>query len=106
LILRIQGSDGFCCKPNRRSIATASTEYLQEIKLTKKPKTFAAYFKSLDYFSESCPKIYLEDLERRDLLNFAAFLRDEKELHPRTCWNKFCERDVLSQGSRHPWAGQ
>jgi hypothetical protein len=24
-----------------------------------------------------------------DLRKFSAFLRDEKELHPRTCWNKF-----------------
>ena len=23
------------------------------------------------------------------MLRFAAFLKDEKELHPRTCWNKF-----------------
>ena len=38
---------------------------------------------------KSCPKLYLEDLQRSDLLKFAAFLRDEKELHPRTCWNKF-----------------
>ena len=36
-----------------------------------------------------CPKQYLEDIERRDLLKFSAFLRDEKEQAPRSCWNKF-----------------
>jgi hypothetical protein len=31
----------------------------------------------------------LEDIGRRDLLAFAAYLRDEKEQAPRSCWNKF-----------------
>jgi hypothetical protein len=72
-----------------KSLATAVAEFLEETKLTKKPKTLAAYTTSLDYFTESCPKQYLEDIERRDLLKFAAFLRDEKEQAPRSCWNKF-----------------
>jgi integrase/recombinase XerD len=62
---------------------------LEETKLTKKPKTYAAYSTSLAYFQESCPKLHLEDIERKDLLKFSAFLKDEKGLHPRTCWNKF-----------------
>jgi integrase/recombinase XerD len=72
-----------------RSIQTAIADFLEGTKLTKKPKTFAAYDVSLRYFTESCSKLYLEDLDRRDLQKFAAYLRDEKELHPRTCWNKF-----------------
>jgi integrase/recombinase XerD len=28
-------------------------------------------------------------VERRDLLKFSAFLRDEKDQSPRSCWNKF-----------------
>jgi len=72
-----------------RSVAKAIAEYLDETKLAKKAKTFAAYNTALSYFAESCPKLYLEDIERSDLLKFSAFLRDEKELHPRTCWNKF-----------------
>jgi integrase len=72
-----------------RSIAAAVTEFLEETKLSKKPKTYAAYNTSLSYFTESCPKLYVEDIERSDLPKFSAFLRDEKELHPRTCWNKF-----------------
>ena len=33
----------------------------------------------------------LEDIERKDLLRFVVFLRDEKELAPRTVHNKFAE---------------
>src|SRR5712692_625159 len=72
-----------------RSVAVAVTGFLDETKLTKKPKTLAAYSTALRYFQESCPKIYLEDLERKDLLKFSAFLRDEKEQAPRSVYNKF-----------------
>jgi integrase/recombinase XerD len=72
-----------------RSLAVACTEFLDETKLTKKAKTLAAYTTALKYFQESCTKIYLEDIERKDMLKFTAFLKEEKGLHPRTCWNKF-----------------
>jgi integrase len=72
-----------------RSIATAVAEFLDETKLTKKPKTLAAYTTALHYFTESCPKLFLHDIERKDLLKFCAFLRDDKEQAPRSCWNKF-----------------
>jgi integrase len=72
-----------------RSVAAAVADFLDETKLTKKPKTLAAYTTALSYFTESCPKLHLEDLERKDLLKFAAFLRDDKEQAPRSCWNKF-----------------
>jgi integrase len=71
------------------SIAGAVADFLDETKLTKKPKTLAAYKTALSYFTESCRKLHLEDIERRDLLKFAAFLRDEKDQAPRSCWNKF-----------------
>jgi len=72
-----------------RSVAAAVADFLDETKLTKKPKTLAAYTTALNYFTESCPKLYLEDIYRKDLLKFAAFLRDDKEQAPRSCWNKF-----------------
>jgi integrase/recombinase XerD len=72
-----------------RSVAAAVTDFLEETKLTKKPKTLAAYTTALNYFTESCPKVDLEDIDRRDLLKFAAFLRDEKEQAPRSVYNKF-----------------
>jgi integrase len=73
----------------RRSLAAAVTEYLEETTLTKKPKTLAAYKTALSYFTESCPRLFLDDIDRKDLLKFSAFLRDDKEQSPRSCWNKF-----------------
>jgi integrase len=72
-----------------RSLAATAAEYLDEIKLTKKPKTYAAYATALGYFTESCRKMNLEEIDRKDLLKFSAFLRDGKEQSPRSCWNKF-----------------
>jgi integrase len=71
-----------------RLLDTAIAEFLEETKLSKKPKTFAAYSKTMAYFRESCSKVYLEDIDRMDMLRFAAFLK-EKGQAPRTCWNKF-----------------
>ena len=70
-------------------LADAVTAYLADTQLTKKPKTLSAYTTALDYFLESCKKQYLAEIDRRDMLQFAAFLRDEKEQAPRSCWNKF-----------------
>jgi len=53
-----------------RSLAAAITEYLEETKLTKKPKTHAAYSTALSYLQESCHKLYLHEIERKDLLKF------------------------------------
>jgi integrase/recombinase XerD len=72
-----------------RSLVALVAEYLEETKLTKKPKTLAAYSTALRYFLESCHKLNVEDLDRRDLLKFCAFLRDEKEQAPRSVYNKF-----------------
>jgi integrase/recombinase XerD len=71
------------------SVAGAIANYLEETKLTKKPKTLAAYTTALNYFTESCHKLNIKDIERKDLLKFHAFLRDDKEQAPRSCWNKF-----------------
>ena len=43
----------------------------------------------LDYFVESCHKLNLEEIDRKDLLKFSAFLRDEKDQAPRSVYNKF-----------------
>ncbi|MGB9283929.1 MAG: tyrosine-type recombinase/integrase [Candidatus Sulfotelmatobacter sp.] len=72
-----------------RSIATAVAEFLEETELSKKPKTLAAYTTSLNYFTESCPKLFLKDIERKDLLKFSAFLLEHKNQSPRSVYNKF-----------------
>jgi integrase/recombinase XerD len=74
---------------NGNSLTAAIAGYLEETKLTKKPKTVAAYRTALQYFAASCHKLNVQDVTRKDMLTFAAFLRDEKEQSPRSCWNKF-----------------
>ena len=76
-------------KNGHRSLASAVETYLEEIKLTKKPKTHSSYSVALSYFMESCHKPNLEDIDRMDLLKFIAFLRDEKEHAARTVATKF-----------------
>jgi integrase/recombinase XerD len=73
----------------QRSVAAAVAGFLEEAELTNKPKTLAAYTTALNYFTESSRKLYLHEIERHDLLKFAGFLRDEKELSPRSVYNKF-----------------
>ncbi len=73
----------------QRSVAASVADYLDETKLTKKPKTYAAYSTALSYFTESCHKLNIEEIDRKDLLKFSAYLRDEKEQAPRSVYNKF-----------------
>jgi integrase len=79
----IRNTDG------QKSLSLAVAEYLTDVKLTHKPRSYAAYRTALDYFLESCGKNRVTDIDRRDLLKFSAFLRDEKEQAPRTVYNKF-----------------
>jgi len=69
---------------SRLRIRSAVGDFLEEVQLTRQRKTWLGYRVSLGYFQESCEKCFLEDIERRDLLRFATFLRDTKKLAPRT----------------------
>jgi integrase len=81
-----------------RPLAQAVTDYLEEVALksgTNKPSNFGrhnttgCYSTALNYFMESCHKLYVEDIERKDLLRFSAFLQSEKEQAPVSVSNKF-----------------
>jgi integrase/recombinase XerD len=74
---------------NGPSLGDAVAGYLEDIRISKKPKTYAAYKTALDYFLQSCNKPRVMNIERQDLLRFSAFLRDVKKLQPRTVYNKF-----------------
>jgi integrase len=76
-------------KNGHRALGTAVAEYLADVKLTHKPRSFAAYQTALNYFLESCTKPSVEAVDRRDLLKFSAFLRNDKDQAPRTVYNKF-----------------
>jgi integrase len=75
--------------PNRAQLRSAMADFLDEIKLSRKDKTWRGYKVSFAYFQQACDKKCAEDLERIDLLRFVAFLRDKKKLAPRTIFNKF-----------------
>lgn len=79
---------------SRLRIRSAVDDFLEEIQLSRQRKTWMGYCVSLRYFQESCGKNFLDEVERKDLLRFAAFLRDIKKLSPRTVHNKFA--DVLT----------
>lgn len=72
----------------RRLISSAVQEYLDEIKISRSAATHSAYELALRNFTESCPKNYLEDVNRSDLLHYIKHLRDQ-ELSDRTCHNRF-----------------
>lgn len=72
-----------------RPLRAAVDEYLADVKLTHKPRSYAAYQTALNYFVESCQKPTVEEIDRPDLLRFSAFLREEKDQAPRTVYNKF-----------------
>lgn len=75
--------------PTSRELAGAVKKYLDGIALRKKPKTYAAYSKALDYFKASCNKVHLDEITPDDLLQYAVDLRDKYEHSPRTVSNKF-----------------
>jgi hypothetical protein len=53
-------------EPKRLDVAVA--EYLEETKLTKKPKTHVTHATALEYFIESCPKVCVLSASLHDLL--------------------------------------
>jgi integrase len=86
--------------PNRAQLRSAMADFLKEIRLSRKDKTWRGYKVAFAYFQQSCDKRCADEIERIDLLEFVAFLRDKKKLAPRTVFNKFtCVMTFLeSQG--------
>ena len=74
----------------KRSLREACDEFLDLYRPStgKKVKTYQAYRMALQHFQESCPKRFLEEIDRRDLQQFTAFLIEKKEQDPRTAHNK------------------
>jgi len=76
-------------KNARRVLSAAISDYLEDTKLSRKRKTYAAYDLTLSYFAQCCSKMYVDEIERKDLLKFSEFLRDVKDQAPRSVYNKF-----------------
>lgn len=82
----------------RRSLSNAIAEYLEGVRLKHvvnkghdhgRHNTLGCYTVALKYFAESCHKINLEQIDRYDMLKYAAYLVEEKQHCPRTVYNKF-----------------
>src|SRR5712692_1902576 len=70
-----------------RMLVVAIDEFLDDYHIGRAKKTWQQYRTALSYFKQSCKKRLLSEITRRDLLQFAAFLR-EQALSPRTVANK------------------
>jgi site-specific recombinase XerD len=66
----------------------AIDDFLLEVQTHRAKKTHAAYRSMLAGFSDSCQKTYLDEFERKDLMNFTADLKSNG-LGDRTIYNKF-----------------
>jgi integrase len=71
------------------TIADAVISYLAEIKISRSAATHSAYMLALRNFTESCDKAFLEEIDRRDLLEFVRYMREDLGLLDRTCHNRF-----------------
>jgi hypothetical protein len=59
----------------RRTLADAVEEWCNETEANRKRKTYLAYKKSSEYFLQFCTKATGEGVDRKDMLNFKAFLK-------------------------------
>ena len=82
----------------KKSLSQAVKDYLEDVELKEKVNkpgnhgrhgTHGVYSTALEYFQESCHKVNLEDVERRDLLKYSVFLREKKDQAPQSVYNKF-----------------
>lgn len=74
-------------RKRKTRLADAIAAYLEDTRFTKSAKTAVAYGETMRGFAESVTKSYLEDLERKDVLCYMAYLRDRKNA-PRTIFNR------------------
>jgi site-specific recombinase XerD len=86
---------------SRQDFASAIADYITETKATRSAKTASGRAYELGLFQQCCTKIYLDEIERRDLMDFVAAQR-EQGYSDRTIYNRF-ESVVIflkSQGIR------
>jgi integrase len=70
------------------TVAEAVAAYLKDIEPPQRePKTYAAYKYCLELFADTCPKRYVQDVKREDVLGFIRKLY-ELQCGPRTAYNR------------------
>jgi integrase len=61
----------------RVRVLDAATEYLTALPtLDKSPATIAAYRNTLNGFAESCSKTYIDQINRKDIIDYIAWMRN------------------------------
>jgi integrase len=75
-------------------LSTKIAEFCKEIESNKARKTWQAYSNSLAYFAESCSRVNVQDITRKDLLDFKTHLRAEK-MSERSVYNNFLNTAVF-----------
>lgn len=76
------------CKGKRHIKATV-VEFLAEKKRTKAHKTWQALKQVLEFFIEVCPRTYLEDIRRSDIMDTFIGKLQEQGLADRTVFHRF-----------------
>jgi|SRR5665213_1403289 len=71
----------------KTNLCESIAEYLADTAAGKSKRTLYAYARTLNTFAVICPKKYLEQIDRRDLLNYIAHLRQSGNV-PRTIANR------------------
>lgn len=67
----------------------AVVAYVQEAELLGRRAIYVSFTKTaLNNFKEFTSKQSLHEITRDDLLRFASYLRDDKHLSPKACWNQ------------------
>lgn len=76
-------------KAAEKPMAELSLAYVQEAQLLgRKPAYVSSINTALHNFKEFTSKQSLYEITRDDLLRFASYLRDEKKLSSKACWNQ------------------
>src|SRR4051812_45667747 len=88
---------------NRVYVVEAIQSYVIEVKHQKSHKTHSAYALALELFQKSCTKQYLEEIERKDIIAYIAYLKTQG-YGPRTVANRvsFLKTFFLHQGFTWP----
>jgi integrase len=76
--VEVKSTDG----KQRHRISDAAAQYLAFVKENHSHKTWLAYSRNIKLFQESCPKTFLDQIDRADVLEFITACR--KQVSPRT----------------------
>lgn len=73
--------------------------YLDEVEANKSIGTWDAYRRSLELFKESCHRLNVEDVTRKDMLDFKVYLR--KDMKERSAYNNFLNTMIFLAWCKH-----